>query len=112
MMTRLLLLLLPLVCLVPPALAADDAVHGFFDGNDLLRWCTSKDALCTGYVAGVSDELSRNGPTVCRPEHVTVEQLRELVTRYLERHPEERQLQASSLVVGAMRDAWPCRGGR
>ena len=111
-MTRLLLLLLPLFCLVPPARAADDAVHGFFDGDDLLRWCTMKDALCTGYVAGVSDELSRNGPSVCRPAHVTVAQLRDLVTLYLEQHPEERRLQASSLVVGALRDAWACRGGR
>ena len=109
-----------LLCLALPASrAAAEMGAGFFDGNDLFEWCTTRDALCTGYVAGISDELTDLEAigavtvTVCEPKEVKVKQMAEVVTRYLEKHPETRDRQASELVYRALVEAWPCkRGGR
>ena len=75
--------------------------------------------LCIGYVMGLSDgiavqqDLLLNKPrilwqNICRPEGVTSGQLRDVVVKYVEDHPEKRHEPVWLLAIVAMRSAWPC----
>jgi hypothetical protein len=100
------------------AASATARVNSNFD-NELLRDCTHPSpgsftaGLCLGYLKGAA-EMSRlreklpQLPPVCVPDAVTVGQLRNIVVRYLEEHPEE--LHYSSIVVlnNALAEAFPC----
>ena len=97
---------------------AKAGVNSNFD-NELLRDCTHPSpgtftaGICLGYLKGAA-EMSRlreklpKLPPVCIPDAVTVGQLRNIVVRYLEEHPEE--LHYSSIVVlnNALDEACPC----
>ena len=71
------------------------------------------DGLYMGYVAGVADaESARVGagakPIWCNPDGVTYGQTFDIVGRYLESHPERRQLDRAILIYEALAQAWPC----
>jgi len=104
----------------PPALAHEASVEGryFRTGNALLNECKKENSpsglFCDGYIAGVADahravSHSFRGMTrYCSPEHVTVHELRRVVVRWLQANPEQIHFAASSLVVQALHDAFPC----
>lgn len=87
-----------------------------FSGDDLTRVCTDKDktreALCVGYVSGVSETLTSVLQTsgICAPDSVSLGKLITVVVDYVNAHPEERQGSAVPLVWSALVDAWPCPG--
>jgi hypothetical protein len=93
-------------------------VKGEYD-NELRRDCTAPSpgtftaGFCLGYLKGVA-EMSRlrekvpQLPPVCVPEAVTVGQVRNIVVRYLEEHPEEWHYSSIVLVTNALDEAFPC----
>lgn len=101
-----------------PAWAESDVeIMSFFNGNNLLEMCTGSRAMCTGYVAGVSDlasvqnliKDSKLTQGICQPPEVTTGQITDIVIKYLQETPAERHGAASILVVLALTKAFPCR---
>src|SRR5262249_55116764 len=92
----------------------------YVTGNDLLNYCmdASKQVFCVAYIQGVSDAVSnaqqigklpqRGQGCVRFPDGVTAPQGADVVTRWLQAHPELRHLGAGGCVHGALSEAWPC----
>ena len=104
-------------------LVAGPAQAVFYDGNRLYEWCATPEGdpryswssiNCNGYVTGVIDSLevaekAGSGPiTVCVPSGATVQQVRDVVLKYLTNHPEQRHTAAAILTILALREAFPC----
>ena len=98
---------------------------GFFSGNGLMDVCdgTKSGELnanvsdynsCVSYVQGVADAETvfvgwgNKQPDFCIPVDTTDDQLRLVALRYMKERPEQWQLAASSLVINAFVEAWPC----
>lgn len=62
-----------------------------------IRWGVTLQSLFDGQVG-----------LFCTPEEVTTEQLRDVVSKYLNDHPEELHFRAEPLVVSALAKAFPC----
>ena len=56
------------------------------------------------FAAGYSDS-----DLYCLPEGVTVEQAKDVVCKYLDSHPENRNLSGGSLVAISLKAVWPCK---
>ncbi len=94
-----------------------EAVGRFKDGNQLYAQCIN-DSLaerryCSGYIIGIIDlhnvmVAEDIGPTFCPPRLATEEQHKDVVTKWLRAHREQRQDAAATLVVSAVREAFPC----
>jgi hypothetical protein len=79
-------------------------------GNDLLQYCTAAPTgLCAGYVMGVTDTTLE---LYCFPPGITTMQIRGVVVKYLDNHPEKLHLLAPGLVIKAMQTAFPCKNVR
>ena len=92
------------------------------DGNALYGWCRTQPrglpnervgGYCAGFIHGVVDihgeRTTIYGYRVCLPISVTVRQLRKIVVKWLEDHPEKRHLIAHGLVGEALSQTYPCR---
>jgi hypothetical protein len=108
----------------------EPANAAFFSGNELYAICTSvsERAECIGYVEGVLDVADfegifyhgrynlhsfEGGPPHyvdewCQPWGVTSQQAVDVVTMFLRDNPQIRHNRASTLVVQAMKKAFPC----
>jgi hypothetical protein len=79
-------------------------------GGDLMQRCVAApDGFCAGYVGGVIDT---SHALFCFPPEVTKRQIINVAIMYLHDHPEKLALFAPSLVIKAMRAAFPCNDGR
>jgi len=81
------------------------------DGHFLLAMClkqprTFGSGYCIRYAAGVSDTL---GSTMCAPTRIKNIQIKDIVVRYLQAHPETRDRAAIDLVGDALIEAYPCQ---
>jgi hypothetical protein len=96
----------------------------FRDGYELMQACNEAEALpsdkvyqrgeCLGYVIGVMDALDTAGTLTgytlkCEPSVVRAGQVKLVVQRYLEAHPQYLHRSASDIVASAVREAFPCR---
>lgn len=81
----------------------------YLSGNDLYDSCSQKSVHSTGYVEGVVDADLGRPWGYCVPVGVRADQLRDVVCRYLEAHPEARQQMAPNLIRSAFAEAWPCK---
>jgi hypothetical protein len=90
--------------LIQPGYARAEA--GFISGNQLHEYCQKYDArqFVYGYIASVAD----SDKFLCAPPGVTVQQLADVVCRYLSDHPEKRHLTGASLAFGALNASFPC----
>jgi hypothetical protein len=100
-------------------LPADNAsAQAISSGNDLYAACRSTElyplAKCIGYVQGVKDGIlvdhilgSRNAPFCLRSE-VTLEQLRDIVLKFIQDNPALRDQHAAGFVELALVQAFPC----
>jgi hypothetical protein len=88
--------------------------HSLFDsGNDLLRFCTSDDALdqgiCSGLISGYFENLhfayECNGEP---PKTMTRRQLVDMVVKRLRDDPGKRHLPASVIASAVFVDAFNC----
>jgi hypothetical protein len=108
---------------IQPAFSQDRKGFGFETGNSLKTECDGGDVKtsdgpyllgrCIGYVVGIADVMSAdndvNGYRACIPtDGVTEAQLRDVVTRFLNAHPETRHLLAAGLVAQALHEAFAC----
>ena len=98
--------------------------EGFINGRELLDYClqaqdkartANHDAgRCFGFISGVTDlydiliSEAIVKPTYCPPHNVSLIQTVNVVVEYLQKHPEDLQYSASSLVMGAYAEAFPC----
>jgi hypothetical protein len=81
-------------------------------GYGLLDICSATDAsgrdwMCFGYILGVGAMLRDMG-SVCFPASATHAQMRDVVVRGLQSHPEERNQRPELLITRYMSDAYPC----
>ena len=99
------------------------ASHGamadsFQSGNSLLTKCESEApfdvGICIGYLMSVGDTYTTAAawegfePYICMPDTVTAGQLQKIWIKYANEYPEELHFSASSLVLLAYRQAFPC----
>lgn len=103
-----------------PAFAGD-----VITGNKLYEWCTTNDpataqvsqALCLGFVAAISQHvaISRTAPVKpgCVPEDMTtLQQVIDIVIKYLRAHPEQRGVLAAAPVTLAIAQAYCPEGAK
>ena len=64
-------------------------------------------SVFTGYVRGVEDSLQ--GFRFCIPPKASSSQQVGLITKYVQRHPEELHNAATTLIVQALQPAYPCQ---
>jgi hypothetical protein len=86
-------------------------------GNVLLDQCgtgpfqnmsmTFNNGVCGGYIEA-SEDIFETAGVVCPPAHVSNEQLVDIVIKHLVDHPEGREVQASYIVLDALKSAFPC----
>ena len=81
------------------------------DGNWLKGACNAPygsqdNGVCDGYITGIH-EMSTT--PLCLPPSVTNIQLMDVVTRYLNGHPERLDNKSRILVQDAIKEAFPCR---
>lgn len=95
-------------------LSAGGAKATDWDGNQLLRECTGYDVTdtlrCLAYIRGARDmldalQMAGSGER-CIPQPATLDQVKDVVVRYLRQHPEVRHFTRPSLIVAAVREAW------
>ncbi len=87
-------------------------------GKQLYKFCSSnikaENSTCAGYIGGVIDTmvaLNKSevlNPLICLPLDVKLHSVKDVVVEYLEKHPEEHNLNASSVVLGPIINAYPC----
>lgn len=79
-------------------------------GNDLMQHCiAAPDSFCAGYIGGVVDT---SHAMFCFPPEVSKRQIINITIMYLHDHPKKLDLYAPSLVIKAIRAAFPCEDGR
>jgi len=97
---------------VDGAAAGEEA---FLSGDDLQELCKGVDASCTTYIMGVLDGVNMmesragSGSGYCAPE-ITSDDVTDVVTKHLKRHPARWESPAAMLVVEALTEAFPCDG--
>jgi hypothetical protein len=106
--------------IVRPTSAQEPPTGGYqATGKLLLKICrggnAGQEGYCLGYVTGISDGITTlqmlkppHWTPICKPDWVTDRQLRDVVVKYLDDHPEDLHEPISLLTVLAMRSAWPC----
>jgi len=97
-------------------LAAESAT--FLEGGDLYGLCKGDKAeklQCLRYVEGAADGIAvaqwaekQNVRDVCIPTKTTIKKLANVTVKFMNKHPEERHLQASIIVWTAFKKAFPC----
>jgi hypothetical protein len=83
----------------------------FESGNSLYEMCMNQNKWfkCADYITGVADVLSmQNVNNVCLPKNAVVEQVVDVVKKYLIEHPESRHYSGMSEVMAALQTAFPC----
>jgi hypothetical protein len=98
-------------------LSGNSAFSDYYSGNKLLEYCnpnSSKRDICTGYVAGTRGAIDtwkiweNIDSGICVPKEVTLGQSIKVVVKYLEANLDKLHLSASSNVLNAFADAFPC----
>ena len=122
MLTRFLLPTLVTAFFLSVAVGTPAHAAAFKSGNDLFQDCKASSnsftqGVCIGFAIGVADAMEAARPVngmvagfrACFPAQVTAGQVTDVAVSFLTRHPEWRHLAASSLVAGALAEAFPCR---
>jgi hypothetical protein len=88
------------------------AFAAFDSGNTLFDSCNNSDASkqshCLAYIAGVSDVLDGMHIT-CTGGRVSLDQVKDVVVKYLREHPEQRNSDADDSTSIALTLAFPCK---
>jgi hypothetical protein len=98
------------------AMLSTPAMAEWKDGNQLFNELSDHDPTfiapmaALGYVQGVADVYQKS--QLCIPNNVQAKQAADVVRNYLYANPQLRQYAADSLVLAALKAAWPCRNGK
>jgi hypothetical protein len=88
------------------------AEANFITGNQLLAACEAtdkaSDAFCMGTILAYYDMLYEM-EYHCRDGHLTGQQIRDVVVKYLKENPAHRDTRASGLSFLAITDAFNCK---
>jgi len=103
--------------LVVAASTLANSAHAM-DGNELYGLCRSSASLeqgmCLGYAVAsygaLMDDPKYNGAQICPPAKIARGQIRDVVLKRMQDHPEERHLSARVVIFRALKNAWPCAG--
>jgi len=116
-------ILVLLVALVTsPGAWAESEPFIYLNGSKLLERCKAyvdetyiaKGGVCIGYVMGIADAHNTYSSwgylpkQYCAPSEVAGSQLVRVALKHLEEAPEGLHLAASSLVINALTEAFPC----
>ena len=116
--------ILAMAVVVLISMAAVPAQARYETGNTLYSDCTNSGtkidrlvagAHCSSYIVGVYDEhefqslISKTSPEFCAPKGVVIQQLVDIVTKFLVDNPESRQYPAAALVKLSLTKAFPCK---
>ena len=85
--------------------------ENWMSGNELLDYCEAKNGdrmLCLGFVVGVDQGAVTQGGHLCVSSKATYGQMADIVSKYLQEHPERRHTDAARLVITALQKAFPC----
>ena len=63
--------------------------------------------IAMGYVSAIADVAGVNENT-CFQSGVTLKQIKDVVYLWLKNNPADRSYTAESLVLAALKEAWPC----
>ena len=91
---------------------SDDVYAQEVTGKELLELCSPQasdadHAICLGYIAGSHDTSVVRGD-VCTPPRITHGQVRDIVLKFMLKHPEQLQEPAPHLIVAAVVEAFAC----
>jgi len=93
--------------------ASAQTVTSFYTGKDVLDQCKTDRKWCTGYIMGVVDGVTsyasytKSRQIFCIPSGPTAGEITDAVIAYLKTKP-DLQYDASSYVMLALHDAYPC----
>ena len=111
-MKRLLLCAVLVVGMAGPAAAVFLSGNHFQDANQLLAKCQGdiiKHAVCLDYVEGVVDTLVKFRGRTCIPPSVIAKQVMDITVAWIKANPSKRHFSASTVVVIALSEAFPCK---
>lgn len=107
-----------LIMFMVPAVQAEAEVIVYQNGNQLIKDCEGDEPIrgmfCLGFMAGTMDTLevlsaAAEFPKIaCKPKDVTITQLRKIFIQFTSEHPEELHNSASSIMLTALVEAFPC----
>jgi hypothetical protein len=100
-----------------------NAFSQWMDGDDLQRVCNAREVehvfkpgVCSGYLMasidlaeGLNEQSLLKAPLFCMPADVSMPQLGDIVTKYIEGHPARKDINASTLVMDALHEKYPCK---
>lgn len=100
-----------------------NAFSQWMDGDDLLRVCSAREVehvfkpgVCSGYLMasidmaeGLNEQSVLKAPLFCMPADVTMPQVENIVTEYVEGHPARKDANASMLVMEALQKKYTCK---
>jgi hypothetical protein len=86
----------------------DDAIAGFYNGNQLFDLEKTNRAAFVAYVVGVHD-ATKVQLRFCTPERATGGQLADVVKKYFQDNPAVRDQQAHRLITNALETTWRCQ---
>ena len=106
-------------CILLLAMTAFHVHAEFVDGAQLNGWCQSESHTldryrCLAYVVAVADTHSMMYKTrtirrqFCLGEQTKIQMIGDAVSRYFKDYDQTLDVPASSLVVNALRDSYPC----
>lgn len=79
----------------------------YFDGN---KFFGASEVAKLAYVQGIADaHATLKGELFCVPQNATAGQITDVAKKYLNDHPEDRHLTASSLILFSLKQAFPCK---
>jgi hypothetical protein len=99
-------------------LFGNSAFADYYSGNKLLEYCNPDSSgrdICIGYVAGIRGAIDtwniweNIDSGICVPKEISLGQSIKVVVKYLETNPGKLHLSASSNVLNAFIDAFPCK---
>ena len=99
------------------AFAVSPALSDFVDGNRLRDACVdtvdqSARGLCLGFIAAASDmskcDRAYKGFSHNAPEGASLLQVKTVVVKWLNEHPELWHYAATELVAAGLQETWPC----
>jgi hypothetical protein len=104
-------------CLALAPLIAPGAARAeyFETGRDLYQKChatgTASQVFCFGFIIGIADVMEDNpldGRSACIPKDATIQQIADVVIRFLDDNPDIRDFTGESLAVQALSEKYPC----